>query len=257
MSKSISKQSNRKKVRFPYTIVIPSTQQPEHLQSHTLALLHASRIPSSAILVVVPSSEEEVLYKETLTPNLYGRILAIHAPLPSADFYNRLSELLPEGIPLIYMSDSLTGIVQKEPYVTHPLVPVQQLGALFKHAFQTCQTHHSQIWGVYPVANGHFMNPSVSTQLKYLPGGMWGCFNPGSAAVKLRTNTFVDYERSIVYWKTFGSIVRLNWVSVLDSQAPLHNSNRPAKQLAKLYPDVVRLEQSESGELQIRLQQPL
>lgn len=257
MSKSVSKQSNRKKVRFPYTIILPSTQQPEHLQSHTLTLLHAYRIPPSAILIAVPTSEEETLYKERLSSNLYGRILAIHAPLPSALFYNRLSDMLPEGIPLIYMSDSLTGIVQKEPYVTHPLVPVKQLCALFKEAFQLCQNHHSQIWGVYPVANGHFMNPSVSTQLKLLPGGLWGCFNPGSAAVKLRTNTFVDYERSIVYWNTFGSIVRLNWVSIVDSATPTQMSNRPAKQLAKLYPEVVQLEQTESGSIQIRLQQPL
>ena len=256
MSKSISKQSNRKKVRFPYTIIIPSTQKPEQLQSHTLTLLHAFRIPASAILIAVPSSEEETLYKECISSNLYGRILAIHAPLPSAEFYNRLSELFPEGIPLVYMSDSLTGIVQKEPYVTHPLVPVRQLCTLFKHAFDLCQTHHSQLWGLYPVANGHFMNSSVSTQLKYIPGGMWGCFNPGSATIKLHTNTFVDYERSILYWKTFGSIVRLNWISVLDSGTYPRIANRPAKQLAKLYPDVVRLEQTDSGETQIRLYSP-
>lgn len=256
MSKSISKQSNRKKVRFPYTIVIPSTQQPDTLQTHTLSILHAYHIPPTSILIAVPSSEEEQSYKQKISPTLYGTIISIHASLPSADFFNRISDILPEGIPLIYMADNLLGIYEKEACVAHPLIPVKQLSTLFKRGFQECQKAHSQIWGIYPVANGHFMSHSVSTQLKYLPGYIWGCFNPGSATVHHRTNKFVDYERSILYWKTFGSIVRLNWISCIVSHIDSYPSSRSIKQFAKQYSDYIHVESSEEGQLHIRLQIP-
>lgn len=256
MSKSVSKQSNRNKVRFPYIIIIPSDQQPDTLHTHTLTLLHAYRVPSSSILLAVPSSEQEELYKARIPSEHYGQIVSIHAPLPSADFYNRISDLLPEGIPLVYMSDNLTGLYEKEPFVTSPLSHLKQFTGLLKRAFQECQKAHAQAWGIYPIANGHFMNHTVSTRLKYIPGCFWGCFNPGSAAIRLRTNHLVDYERSILYWKVFGSLVRLNWVACTTTQAVQIGSNRPVKQFAKLYSEYVTLEKAEDGSLHIRLHNP-
>ncbi len=256
MSKSVSKQSNRKKVRFPYTIIIPSDQQPDTLLSHTLTLLHTYRVPASSILLAVPTTEQEQLYKERIPADRYGTIVSIHAPLPSAEFYNRISSLLPEGIPLVYMSDSLDGLYEKEHFITSPLSPVKQFTSLLKRAFQECEKAHSQLWGVYPVANGHYMSHTVSTQLKYIPGWFWGCFNPGSSAIQLRTNTLVDYERSILYWKTFGSVVRLNWIACRLAQPSVLSSNRPVKKFAKHYSEYVRLEQTEDGVLHIRLHAP-
>ena len=252
MSKSISKQSNRKKIRFPYTIVIPSDQQPDILHTHTLTLLKTYRIPKESIMIAVPSAEQEELYKTALPSELYGVIVPIHAPYASAAFYNSISVRLPEGIPLVYLADNIQGIYEKEPHITTPLAPVKNLWTLFKQGFQECENAHSQIWGIYPIANGHFMSRTVSTHLKYLPGCMWGCFNPGSA-VHLTLPSVSDYERSIVFWKTFGSVVRLNWIACDVAPGSAIQAIRPAKKLAKLYPDIVRLESTSSGNIHIRL----
>jgi hypothetical protein len=254
MSKSVSKQSNRKKVRFPYTIIIPSEQQPELLYTHTLTLLRAYRIPRESIIITVPSTEQETLYKARIPSDLYGVVISIHAPYLSAEFYNRISNRFPEGIPLVYLADNLQGVFQKEAHVTSTLLPVTNLWEVFKQGFQECEKAHSQIWGIYPVANGHFMSQTVSTQLKYLPGWMWGCFNPGSSAIHLSMNDLVDYERSIVFWKTFGSVVRLNWIACHSVSHPTIQSNRPAKKLSKLYPEHVSLEKDTHGILHVRLQ---
>ena len=255
MSKSISisKQSNRKKIRFPYTIIIPSDQQPDTLHTHTLTLLRTYRIPKESIIIAVPNAEQEGLYKSKIPSELYGVILSIHAPYSSAEFYNTISDRLPEGIPLVYLADTIQGIYEKEPHITTPLAPIKNLWALFKQGFQECEKAHSQIWGIYPVANGHFMSRTVSTQLKYIPGCMWGCFNPGSAAIRLTLPSLTDYERSILFWKTFGAVVRLNWVACHVATDSGIQSIRHAKKLAKLYPNVVQLESSSNGNIQIRL----
>lgn len=253
MSKSVSKQSNRKKIQFPYTIIIPSEQQPDLLYTHTLTLLHAYHIPRESILIAVPTTEQEELYKARIPSSSYGIILSIHAPYSSAAFYNYISNRLPEGIPLVYLADNLQGLFQKERHTTSPLAPIQNLWEVFKQGFQECEKAHSQIWGIYPVANGHFMSQTVSTQLKYLPGWMWGCFNPGSSAIRLRLNEWNDYERSILFWKTFGSVVRLNWIACSIAASSTVQSNRPAKKLAKLYPEVLSLEKDDHGIMHIRL----
>lgn len=252
MSKSISKQSNRKKIRFPYTIIIPSDQQPETLYTHTLTLLHTYRIPKESIVIAVPGADQESLYKRKIPSEFYGAIVPIHAPYASGEFYNRISDIFPEGIPLVYLADNIQGIYEKEAHVTS-LAPIKNLWALFKQGFQECEKVHSQMWGIYPIANGHFMSRTVSTYVKYLPGCMWGCFNPGSAAIHLSLPSLTDYERSILFWKTFGSIVRLNWVACKVEQGSAIQSIRHAKKLAKLYPGIVRLEPTQNGNIHIRL----
>jgi hypothetical protein len=253
MSKSISKHSNRKKVKFPYTIIIPSDQQPDTLHTHTLTLLKTYRIPKESIVIAVPDADQETVYKTALPSELYGVIVPIHAPYASAEFYNSISDRFPEGIPLVYMADNIQGFYEKEPHITTPLAPIKSLWALFKQGFQECEKAHSQLWGIYPIANGHFMSRTVSTQLKYLPGCLWGCFNPGSAAIHLTLPSVTDYERSILFWKTFGSVVRLNWVACHVAPGSTIQAIRPAKKLAKLYPGIVRLESTSSGNIHIRL----
>ena len=253
MSKSSSKDSNRKKVRFPYTILIPSDQQPVTLYTHTLTLLHAYHIPRASILIVVPSTEQEQLYTTKLPADSYGCITSVHAPYASAEFYNRISDTLPEGIPLVYMADNLEGIYEKKPHITAPLSPIQNLWGLFKQGFQECEKAHSQLWGVYPVTNGHFMSQTVSNHLKYIPGCIWGCFNPGSATIHLTLPSLAEYERSILFWKTFGSVVRLNWIACQVATESEIQSIRTAKKLAKQYPNVVQLDHAPNGILHIRL----
>jgi hypothetical protein len=253
MSKSISKQSNRKKVRFPYTIIIPSVQQPDILHTHTLSLLRAYHIPREAIIIAVTDSEQEILYKEKIPSDLYGVIVPIYAPFPSAEFYNRISDRLPEGIPIVYMADNLQGIYEKESYITTPLAPLRNLPAFFKRGFQECEKAHAQMWGIYPVANGHFMSQTVSTQLKHIPGTIWGCFNPGSSAIHLSMDEYIEYQRSILYWNTFGALVRLNWVTCIQEHPSSPPSRRSAKKLAKLYPDLVTLEHTSNGHIHVRL----
>jgi hypothetical protein len=102
---------------------------------------------------------------------------------------------------------------------------------------------------VYPSANGFFMKPTVTTDLRFNIGSFWGCFNPGKE-IHLDRDEKEDYERTLKFFVRDGNVVRLNFVSpktaYYKEPGGMHTRNRlkhqhvAVKALLKKYPQFVK-----------------
>jgi hypothetical protein len=231
-----------------YTIVIPSYKRAETCRDKTLALLHTYKIPSSQIVVVVANEEEEKIYKETLDPKTYGKI---RVGLPGvASVRNWIFKNFPKGEKLVCCDDDIRGFIEYTPTTKRHEQPLRSLKDVIRRGFAECEKAKCSLWGVYPSANGYFMKPTVTTNLRFIIGSFWGCINPGEEIMMERSEKD-DYERSIKFYLKDGCVIRLNFVSpktayykepggMQSRSNRLKHQHAAVKALAKKYPDFVK-----------------
>jgi len=252
----------RKRVHFPYEIAIPSYKRPETLRDKTLEVLKRYRIPSQKITVFVANKEQEKLYKDTLKPGTYGKLVVGVKGMGA--IRNYITEYYPIGTPIVNIDDDIKGFLEYDASKPRKEKPLRSLLAVIKTAFSECDKAGAHLWGVYPVANGFFMKPKVSTDLRYIIGSFWGCINPGIKAVKITLDDKEDYQRSILYYKADDAVVRLNMVAPISSyykepggmqeERTKERVEESARWIVKTYPDFAVLNPSKkSGYMEVKL----
>lgn len=262
MSKAASKHHTRKRGTFPYEIAIPSYKRPETLRDKTLTILKAYRIPAAKITVFVADKEQEKMYRETLKPGTYGKIVV--GIVGMGAIRNFISGYYPIGTPIVNIDDDIKGFLEYDADKPRKEKPLKSLLAVIKRGFSECEKAEARLWGVYPVANGFFMKPKVSTDLKYVIGSFWGCINPGVKEIKITLDDKEDYQRSILYYEADGAIVRLNMVAPISSyykepggmqeERTKQRVEKSARWLVKEFPEFAVLNPSKkSGYMEVRL----
>lgn len=267
MSKSIPRGKTQKKQKnhFPYEIAIPSYDRPETLRDKTLTLLKAYRIPTEKITIFLANDEQLDIYKRILHKETYGKLVVGIKGLMNVR--NFISDYYPIGTPLVCFDDDLKGFLEYTETTPRKERPLRSLLAIIKRGFEECKKSNASFWGLYPVPNGFFMKPTVSTDLKFCIGSAWGCINPGTKGpkgVKLTMSEKEDYERTILYFLRDDAVVRLNFVSPITAYykepGGMQEENRKEKQkiavaqLLKRYPDFVKENpKRKSGYPEIRL----
>ncbi len=262
MAKTIKKHQTRRKGQFPYEIAIPSYKRAETLRDKTLTVLKGYRIPISKITVFVADKEQEKLYKETLTPGSYGKIVVGIKGMGA--IRNFITEYYPIGTPIVNIDDDIKGFLEYDESKPRKEKPLRSLLAVIKQGFKECEKAGARLWGVYPVANGYFMKPKVSTDIRYIIGSFWGCINPGIKVCKITLDDKEDYQRSILYYKADNAVVRLNMVAPISSyykepggmqeERTKQRVESSARWLVKEYPEFAVLNPSKkSGYMEVRL----
>jgi hypothetical protein len=252
----------RKRNSFLYEIAIPSYKRPETLRDKTLTILKAYRIPSNKITVFVANKEQESIYRDTLTPGTYGKIVVGIKGMGA--IRNFITEYYPIGTLIVNIDDDIKGFLQYDESESRKEKPLTSLLAVIKQGFHECQKAGARLWGVYPVANGYFMKPKVSTDLRYIIGSFWGCINPGIKAVKITLDDKEDYQRSILYYKADGAVVRLNMVAPISSyykepggmqeERTKQRVEESARWIVKTYPEFAVLNPGKkSGYMEVKL----
>ena len=252
----------RKRNHFPYEVAIPSYKRPETLRDKTLAVLKHYRIPSDKITVFVADKEQEKIYKDTLNPGSYGKIVVGIRGMGA--IRNYITEYYPIGTPIVNIDDDIKGFLQYDESKPRKEKPLVSLLGVMKAGFNECKKAEARLWGVYPVANGFFMKPKVSTNLRYIIGSFWGCINPGIKAVKITLDDKEDYQRSILYYKHDDAVVRLNMVAPISSyykeaggmqeERTKQRVEESARWLVKEYPEFSVLNPSKkSGYMEVKL----
>ena len=261
MNKTIIKDKiqRRRKEHFPYQIAIPSYNRAETLRDKTLALLKAYRIPAEKITIFVANNEQEDIYKNVLSPNLYGKIIVGVKGL--MNIRNFISDYYPIGTPIVNFDDDIKGFLEYSNDAKRNERPLKSLLGVIKYGFEECIKHGASLWGLYPVPNGFFMKETVSTDLKFCIGSTWGCINTG---IKLTMSEKEDYERTILYYLRDGLVIRLNNVSPITAyykepggmqeEDRKEKQNEAVKTLLKRYPQFVTQNHSrKSGYPEIRI----
>jgi cellulose synthase/poly-beta-1,6-N-acetylglucosamine synthase-like glycosyltransferase len=257
-----SNHHTRKRVAFPYEIAIPSYKRPETLRDKTLMVLKQYRIPANKITVFVANAEQKKLYEATLIPGTYGSLVV--GIVGMGAIRNFITSWYPIGTKIVNIDDDIRGFLEYDASRPRKEKPLRSLVSVIKRGFDECEKAGARLWGVYPVANGFFMKPKVSTDLRYIIGSVWGCINPGLKAVKITLDDKEDYQRSILYYKLYGAVVRLNFVAPVSSyykepggmqeERTKQRVEKSARWLVKHYPEFAVLNPSKkSGYMEVRL----
>jgi hypothetical protein len=108
------------------------------------------------------------------------------------------------------------------------------------------------------------MKPKVSTDIRYIIGSFWGCINPGIKEVEVTVDDKEDYQRSILYYKKYGSVVRLNMYAPVSAyykeqggmqeDRTMERVEKSARWIVKTYPEFAVLNPGKkSGYMEVKL----
>jgi len=199
-----------------YIIAIPSYKRAEVCRDKTLAMLRTNKIPASKIYVYLANKEEKEEYEKVLDKSSYHElIVGIKGLAPQRQF---IMSKWGEGKHIVFFDDD----VAKIDLTLSPKFRGKSLDHFIKAAFQECKTHHSYIWGVYPVFNPFFRKDrdEMSTCLNYIVGAFYGIINrPNLKSIQLtitkENGQKEDVERTIKYFIHDGIVLRFNKVGFI------------------------------------------
>ena len=94
------------------------------------------------------------------------------------------------------------------------LKPIEDLDTFIKEAFKTCQTNGIFLWGIYPLANAYFMTDTITTDLRFIVGPMFGMCNRHRPDLQLTLDEKENSERTLQHWVIDGKVLRFNNVGI-------------------------------------------
>jgi hypothetical protein len=165
------------------------------------------------------------------------------------------------------MDDDIRSLIEYDAKAKRHEKPVKNLVNVFERGFKECKLAGARLWGVYPSANGFFMKPTVSTDLRFIIGSFWGCFNPGNEVHLSLGSEKEDYQRTLEFWKLDGVIVRLNFISPktayykepggMQEGDRIGKQRKTVKAMIKRWPQYIKMNpRRKSGYPEIRLVMP-
>jgi hypothetical protein len=119
------------------------------------------------------------------------------------------------------------------------------------------------MFGFYPVANGYFMKPGYTTDLRYIIGSAWGIINPGPI-LRITIDDKEDYLRSVIMYLHDGGVVRFNDIAPetkyykepggMQEERSMARISDSAKAMVAAFPDLVTINLTKkSGIPEVRL----
>lgn len=194
-----------------YVICIPSYKRANFCNEKTLATLHKHNINQSCIYVYVANKEDYDIYKETLNPKLYNKlVIGKKGLVPQRQF---IMEHWPQDKHIVFFDDDVESIDLS----LSPRFKGHNLDYFIKEAFKECEQHNSYIWGVYAVFNPFFRKArkEMTSELNYIVGAFYGIINrPKLKSIQLtitkENGQKEDVERTIKYFIEDGIVLRFN-----------------------------------------------
>ena len=215
-----------------YIIAIPSYNRPELIQNKTLSLLHKHNINPKQIHIFVADREQYDLYKSKIPRDLYNKLIIGVKGLKNQRNY--INNYYPEGYHIVEMDDDIDKIVElvmirkgsrsssrsqsqsqkKSQSPKKTLQPIKNLDEFIKKAFSRCISNGIFLWGVYPLANSHFMTDTITTDLRFIVGPFWGMINRHRPDLQLTIDEKENSERTLQHWVIDGTVLRFNNIGI-------------------------------------------
>lgn len=241
-----------------YVVAIPTYNREDVISDKTLNTLLEGNVPKSRIYLFVANKQQEKLYEEAVPKSMYNKIIV--GKLGITNQRKFISKYFPENQYIVSMDDDVEELLMmKNP---EKLVKVHDLDKFFKDAYKELKKEKLFIWGIYPVRNPFFMKKTISTDLKFIIGVLFGYINRHLKKLEpsSKTETKEDYEQSILYYKMDGGVLRYNYITPktkfnavggLGTDRFERNKNA-AEYLKKTYPDIITIFHRASGMTEVR-----
>jgi hypothetical protein len=202
-----------------YIIAIPSYKRHIMLKDKTLKILQRYKITSDIIFIFVANKDEYKLYKKTIPSTLYNRIIIGKKGLKNQR--NFISNYFDENSKIVQLDDDITKIyklsqrmkTKKKTKHYYFFNEINNLDKFIRDAFRLCQKENSFLWGVYPLPNAFFMTQTISLDLRFIAGPMWGMINRKTPSLKSTIDEKEDVERTIKYYLQDKKVIRFNYVA--------------------------------------------
>jgi len=217
-------------------------------------MLHKNNIPKELITVFVADDEEYDDYVSTLNADWYDSIVIGKKGLVNQRefinaFYDDKQKIVSIDDDVREVDLSMTEYACLDDFITE--------------AFADCEFKGSYIFGVYPVFNEYFRKGRIpiTTCLTYIVGAFYGYINRKNVTdlIQIIGDSKEDVERSILYFKHDGIVLRYNTVGIktkyfgndggglgkLDDRLPSMKIN--AEILESLYPEFCSIKVRKSG----------
>lgn len=242
-----------------YSVAIPSYRRASTLAEKTLPMLLNGGVDPGRITVFVCDDERDA-YAEKLS----------RFPVSFADAKptlraarNIIARYYPAGHPVVEVDDDLKGLIRRLDDKT--VEPVINLHPLFVRAFDEADREGARLWGLYPVKNPYFMKDRITTDLKYIGGGLFGLrFTGKDDPDFVVLDDKEDFERSCRFYLHDGKVVRfgnVSWLTTgyggaggMQTYRTDDTISAGAREMVRLFPDLATLNLSKkSGHAEVRL----
>ena len=196
-----------------YKIVIPSLSRPTILCQKTLKVCKETGVPLNQIYLFIIESQKCSYISEIEKHGFCGIHIISESPLGLDKVRNYITEYFDEGECLLHMDDDIDSMYKLN-MSGYTLIKITDIIELFNNAFDICKKNNIGLFGIYPVKNGYFMkdSPEITYDLRFCVGTLWGCINDKSIRIAIEEKE--DVERTILYYKKYGKIVRLNYITI-------------------------------------------
>ncbi len=207
-----------------YKIIIPSYNRAEKLKFSTLKMLERQGINKKSIYIFVANNEEYENYINLIQDG-YNIIVGVIGLLPQIKF---IENFFNEGEYLVRIEDDIESIFKK----THSKKDYQQniinrkqlseteeinLHHFIIESFTLLKKHNLNLFGINKTQNPFMMTDGYSTDLRLIEGCFNGFINKRYNLVVCNDENYTleDMERTIIYYKNDGGVLRFNDISYI------------------------------------------
>lgn len=242
-----------------YVVAIPSYNRPNEIVNKTLKTLLSGGVSRSKIYIFVANITQERIYREHVPTNMYNKIIIGKPGIRNQRVF--ISKFFPEKQYIVSIDDDVDEILRL--HGKDKLVKIKNVDEFFKDAHKKLEEEKLNIWGIYPVRNPFFMKHTITTDLRFIIGVLFGYVNRHDAKLypSVASETKEDYEQTILFYKMDGGVLRYNYI------VPKTRFNAPgglgterydknklaAEHLVHKYPDIAVPFSRKNGMPEIRL----
>ena len=174
-------------------VAIPSYKRAGTIAKKTLNFLKVSKYPAERIHIFVADDEEYKDYKRLVPEELYGEIIVgVKGLCPQRNF---ISSFYPDDEILVQMDDDVITIKCHLPFLT-----------LIEMATASLYGRTAGLWGVLPNDDGRRFKEATTSHLTHILGSYFVIRNHRSIVMTYTEKE--DMERSILYFRRYGSVLR-------------------------------------------------
>lgn len=252
-----------------YVIAIRSYRRPEKIKTKTLRILQMDNIPKERIYIfVAPDEIENYRVSVGVGYNICD------GGDKGTNFCNmKIQDYFQEEQYIIQMDDDINFILKlrddndtsERQKVNGRIEPkglkMYNTLELINRGKDLMDKHNLNMWGSMPVVNDYFMKKGYTTDLKFCIGRVFGFNNYKD--VKTNDDCRDDYERSILWYKRDGGIIRFSEVVVdadtyigkggLAESRTIEKMEKSCIYLLETYPEFVARRKCKSKYPEIRL----
>jgi len=253
-----------------YIIAIPTYKRSQSISQKTLKVLRKHRIHKEKIYLFVANKDEKKEYQRNVPSKYYGNMIV--GKLGLKNQRNFINKYFPEGQYIVEMDDDIDSILQIEnkqdptKRIYNNLINIKGLNNFFNKAFKILKKNNLYLWGIYPVANGYFMTPTITHDLRFIVGPLWGMINRHDPNLQQTIDEKENVERTLQFYHQDKGLIRFNFITIKTSYyrnpggMQYENKNRKqtalnsAQYLVKKYPQYTKLYlKKKSGYAEVKL----